>query len=179
MLAWAGGHWLMSVPSFAEPAARVPVVAFAPLIAALLLGPTLTGADEELERATPLPWPAWRMGHVLIAAILIAGALTLIGLRAPAVFGAWALLRNTIACTGLVAGGAVLLGARLAWLPAFGYVSFVYAAAPRTFGGIADAWAWPVQPSTVHASWWAAAALFILGTGWYLLRGPRARDTGS
>ena len=174
LLAWAAGTWLASRPYFDGPAARVPVVALAPLLAALLLGPTLAGADEDLERSTPLPWRAWRAGHLLVAAFVTATVLSLAGLRAPDTYGAHALVRNALGCVGLVAGGAVLLGARLAWLPAFVYVCAVYAAAPRQTGTAVAAWAWPIQPSTSTTSWLAAATIFVIGVAAYLHRGSRA-----
>lgn len=174
VLAWIGGNWLASRPYFDGPAARIPVVTLAPLLGATLLAPTLGGADEELERGTPLPWPRWRLGHVLLGATLIGGTLMLAGLRTPEVFGAYALLRNTLGCVGLVAGAAVLLGARLAWVAAFGYVCAVYAAAPRQIGGAAGVWAWPVQPSAVGSSWVVALVLLVVGTAGYRRWGARA-----
>ncbi|RQW99374.1 hypothetical protein [Micromonospora inaquosa] len=184
LLAWAAGTWLASRPYFDGPAARVPVVALAPLLAALLLGPTLAGADEDLEHSTPLPWRAWRAGHLLVAAVVTAVALILAGLRAPDTYGAHALVRNALGCIGLVAGGAVLLGARLAWLPAFVYVCAVYAAAPRQTSVVVAAWAWPVQPSTITPSWLTAATIFAVGAAGYVhggsraSAGRRARSTG-
>ncbi|MEV0158337.1 hypothetical protein AB0H57_32285 [Micromonospora sp. NPDC050686] len=174
LLAWAAGTWLATRPYFDGPAARVPVVALAPLLAALLLGPTLAGADEDLERSTPLPWRAWRAGHLLVAALITAMALSLAGLQAPDTYGAHALVRNALGCIGLVAGGAALLGVRLAWLPAFGYVCAVYAAAPRQTNAIVAAWAWPIQPSTTSASWLTAVTILALGAAAYLHRGSRA-----
>ncbi|MER7006739.1 sigma factor [Dactylosporangium sp. NPDC000555] len=140
---------------------------------AVLLAPTLAGADDELERGTALPWRRWRLGHLLLAAAAIGGPLALTGLRAPEVFGAYALLRNTLGCVGLVALGATLLGARLAWLPVFGYVCAVYGAAPRQIGGVTGVWAWPAQPSSVTTSWLTAGALFAIGTLWYAARGAQ------
>ncbi|MEV4823910.1 hypothetical protein [Micromonospora sp. NPDC049274] len=174
LLAWAAGTWLASRPYFDGPAARVPVVALAPLLAALLLGPTLAGADEDLEHSTPLPWRAWRAGHLLVAAFVTAMALSLAGLRESHTFGAHALVRNALGCIGLVVGGAVLLGARLAWLPAFVYVCAVYAAAPRQPGTVVAAWAWPIQPSTTATSWLTAATIFAVGAAGYVHGGARA-----
>ncbi|MFD0786949.1 hypothetical protein ACFQZ8_23875, partial [Micromonospora azadirachtae] len=150
------------------------VVALAPLLAALLLGPTLASADEDLERSTPLPWLAWRAGHLLAAVFVTAMALSLAGLRAPDTYGAHALVRNVFGCVGLVAGGAVLLGVRLAWLPAFVYVCAVYAAAPRQTSVVVAAWAWPIQPSTTAASWLTAAMIFAVGAVGYVHGGARA-----
>ncbi|MEU4680922.1 hypothetical protein [Micromonospora sp. NPDC023737] len=174
LLAWAAGTWLASRPYFDGPAARVPVVALAPLLAALLLGPTLAGADEDLERGTPLPWRVWRAGHLLVAVFVTAAALSLAGLRAPDTYGAHALVRNALGCIGLVAGGAVLLGAQLAWLPAFVYVCAIYAAAPRQTGTAVAAWAWPIQSSTTAASWLTAAMIFAVGAAGYVHGGSRA-----
>ncbi|WP_431876858.1 hypothetical protein [Micromonospora marina] len=174
LLAWAAGTWLASRPYFDGPAARVPVVAVAPLLAALLLGPTLASADEDLERSTPLPWRAWRASHLLVAALATALALSLAGLRAPDTYGAQELVRNALGCIGLVAGGAVLLGVRLAWLPAFVYVCAVYAAAPRQNSAVVAACAWPIQPSTTAASWLTAATIFAVGAAGYVHGGARA-----
>jgi hypothetical protein len=41
------------------------------------------------------------------------------------------MVRNTAGYVGLVAGAATLIGARLAWAPAFGYAAVVYIAAPK------------------------------------------------
>ncbi|MGC5032544.1 hypothetical protein [Micromonospora sp. DT229] len=176
VLAWAAGSWLASRPYFGGSVARIPVVALAPLLAAMLLGPSLAGADEDLERGTPLPWRAWRAGHVLLAAILSAAVLSLAGLADPHTFGAYALVRNTLGHTGLVAGAAVLLGARLAWLPAFCYGCAVYAAAPRGTDRVTAIWAWPVQPSSATLSWLVVGVLFVAGTAAYLLLGAGGRN---
>ncbi|WP_018218289.1 hypothetical protein [Salinispora vitiensis] len=171
LLAWAGGTWLAGRSFLDGPAARLPVALLAPLLAAVLLGSTLAGADEELERGTPLRWPAWRAGQVLLAVLAVAGALVLTGLRVPETFGAHALARNTLGWIGLVAGATALLGARLAWLPAFGYGCAVYFARPRDTGVFVALWSWPVQPSAVAASWWAASGVFVLGLVGYAYRG--------
>ncbi|GGM57066.1 hypothetical protein GCM10011608_47390 [Micromonospora sonchi] len=172
VLAWSAGSWLASRSYFNGALARVPVVALAPLLAAILVAPTLGGADDDLERSTPLRWRAWRAGHVLLAGLAIAAALSLAGLREPHAFGAYALVRNTLGCTGLVAGAAALLGVRLAWLPAFGYVCAVYAAVPRQTDPATALWAWPVQPSTSATSWLPVVALFGLGVAAYARFGP-------
>ncbi|MFI7079621.1 hypothetical protein ACIBO1_20185 [Micromonospora sp. NPDC049903] len=174
LLAGAGGTWLASRTYFDGANARIPMIALAPLLAALLLGPTLSGADENLERSTSLPWRAWRAGHLLVATLVTAIALSLAGLREPDTYGAYALIRNALGCIGLVAGGAALLGVRLAWLPAFLYVCAVYAAAPRHTGGIVGVWAWPIQTSTSPAAWLTAIMIFAVGATTYLHRGSRA-----
>jgi hypothetical protein len=176
VLAWLAEQWLVNRPYAEGPGARLPVVAFAPMLAAVLLGPTLAGADEELERATPLAWWRWRLGQVLLSCGVIGGALALTGLSAPDDFGAHALLRNSLACAGLVVASAAALGAQLSWLPAFGYISAVVAASPSRTDTVAQIWGWPVQPSTVDASWWTAVIIFVLGTAVYVIT-RRRRST--
>jgi hypothetical protein len=161
-------QWLITRTYFDPVQARTPVIVVAPLLAALLLGPTLTGADEFLERGTPTPWPLIRTGHVIAAVIGIGTLLALAG-RSDA------LARNTLGCVGLVAGAAALIGVRLAWLPVFAYVCAVYASAPALDDLWAQVWAWPVQPATAHLSWWPVLTAFTAGAGLYVLRGARDR----
>ncbi|WP_327039827.1 hypothetical protein [Micromonospora maris] len=175
VLAWVAGSWLAARPYFGGSVARIPVVALAPLLVAVLLGPSLAGADEELERGTPLPWRVWRTGHVLLAAVLSAAVLSLAGLADPHTFGAYALVRNTLGHTGLVVGAAALLGVRLAWLPAFCYGCAVYAAAPRGTDRVTAVWAWPVQPSSATVPWLVVGVLFVAGTAAYVLLGANGR----
>jgi hypothetical protein len=115
-----------------------------------------------------LAWWRWRLGQVLLSCGVIGGALALTGLSAPDDFGAHALLRNSLACAGLVVASAAALGAQLSWLPAFGYISAVVAASPSRTETVAQIWGWPVQPSTVDASWWTAVIIFVLGTAVYV-----------
>lgn len=174
VLAAIAARWLSTRLYFGGSPARVPVVALAPLLAALLLGPTLAGADESLEPSLPVRWRLIRAGHLTAAAAVVLVALTAAGLPEPAVYGAYALARNTLGCIGLVAGAAALLGSRLAWLPAFSYMCAVYAAAPARDGGWEEIWAWPVQPSHAALSWLTALAAFASGTVLYVRRGARS-----
>ncbi|MFC7531411.1 hypothetical protein [Actinoplanes sp. GCM10030250] len=173
LLAAGAAHWLATRTYFDGPGARVPVVILAPLLAALLLGPTLAGPDELLERSLPVRWRLIRTGHLLGAAAAILAALAAAGLPDPGIYGVYALGRNTLGCIGLIAGAAALLGARLAWVPAFSYVCAVYAAAPARDGGWEDVWAWPVQPSTADLSWPTALAAFTIGATLYIRSGAR------
>jgi hypothetical protein len=175
-LGWVAAQWLATRPFFDGPGARVPVVAVAPLAAALLLGTTLAGADEQMERGLPVRWRRWRFAHLTASTVMIAAALSLIGLRSPETYGAYALIRNAIGLVGMVAGAAVGVGPRLFWLLPFGYVCAIYAAHPARDGGPAQIWAWPVQPSWQPASWWTAIVVALIGGAAYTLRGAGGRD---
>ncbi|GGN58324.1 hypothetical protein GCM10010112_12020 [Actinoplanes lobatus] len=173
VFAWVAAQWLATRPFFDGPAARVPIVALAPLLAALLLARTLAGADESLERVAPVRWRLVRAVHVGAATVLVALLLAATGLHDPAVYGSYALVRNALGCTGLVAGAAVLIGARLAWLPAFAYVVTVYGASPARDGGWENLWGWPLQPSTAGWSWAPALAACAAGAVLYVRWGAR------
>jgi hypothetical protein len=173
LLAAVVANWLAARPSLTGAGARIPVVMVAPLLAAVLLGPSLAGADETLERSVAVRWPLIRIGHLTAASALILAALLASGFPEPAVYGLHALARNTLGCVGLVAGAAALLGARLAWLPAFVYICGIYAAAPPRDGGWEEVWAWPAQPSNTAVSWLTALAAFTLGAALYTRRGAQ------
>ncbi|MGP3980895.1 hypothetical protein [Streptomyces sp. KR80] len=97
----------------------------------------------------------------------------------PETFGAPAMVRNTVGVTGLTAGSAARLGARLSWLPALVYLGPVYLTAPRKPGGPAAVWAWPMQPGPQTAAWWTAGAMFAAGAALLAVRGPRPEGAGS
>ncbi|MFF4898648.1 hypothetical protein [Streptomyces sp. NPDC001068] len=92
----------------------------------------------------------------------------------PEVFGPPAMVRDTLGCAGITAAAAVLLGARLSWLPAFGYVSAVYLGSAGARGSAAAVWAWPVQPGAQPGAWAAALGAFAVGGALYAVRGARA-----
>ncbi|MER7836435.1 hypothetical protein ABTY98_11090 [Streptomyces sp. NPDC096040] len=74
----------------------------------------------------------------------------------------------------MTAAAAVLLGARLSRLPAFGYVSAVYLGSAGARGSAATVWAWPVQPGAQPGAWAAALGGFAAGCALYVVRGARA-----
>ncbi|MGW3338202.1 hypothetical protein ACWDCL_12060 [Streptomyces sp. NPDC001009] len=168
--AWAAG----ALDAYLDPDRRVPVVALAPLLAAAVIGASLHTASDELDRTAVRPWWRRRLLH-LVALTALASALL-----SPAVaghvetFGPPAMIRNTLGCVGITALAAVVLGARLSWLPGFGYVSAVYLASSGAQGRAATVWAWPVQPGPQPGAWAAALAAFALGTVSYAVRGARA-----
>nr|WP_234381812.1 hypothetical protein [Streptomyces dysideae] len=159
--------------AYLDPSRRVPVVALAPLLAAAAIGASLYSASEELDRTAVRPW--WRRRLVQLLALTALAAVLL----PPAVlghvssFGPPAMIRNTLGCTGLAAAAAALLGARLSWLPVFGYVSAVYMGAAGVHGGVVPVWAWLVQPAGEWDGWIVALVAFGAGGVLYVVRGAR------
>lgn len=173
LVGWWCADWLVHREWSTGADSRVPVVAGAPLLGAVLASAGLGGRDEELERSTALRWRLHRLGHIVGAAALIAGALVLIGLWEPQEYGAYELARNTVGFVGLVGVSAAVLGARLAWLPSFAYAAVVYVAAPKPIIPQTAWWTWPLQPWDTDLAAWVAVALFTVGSAVYVVMGPR------
>ncbi|MFH9671517.1 hypothetical protein ACH4L5_04410 [Streptomyces sp. NPDC017405] len=166
---WAAGR----LDACLDPDRRVPVVALAPLLASAVIGTSLYSASDELDRTAVRPWWPRRLLQLTALTALAALLVTPAVLGHADTFGPPAVLRNTLGCTGITAAAAVLLGARLSWLPAFGYVSAVYTGSAAAHGRAATVWAWPVQPGPQPGAWAAAGTAFAVGAVWYAARGAR------
>ncbi|WP_031476759.1 hypothetical protein [Streptomyces bicolor] len=160
--------------AYLDPDRRVPVIALAPLFAAAVIGTSLYTASEELDRTAVRPWWRRRLVHLLTLTALAAALLPWAVLGHASFFGPSAMIRNTLGCTGLTAAAAALLGARLSWLPVFGYVSAVYLGASALRGNSVPLWAWLVQPAAERGAWVVALVAFGVGGVLYVLRGARA-----
>lgn len=169
--AWRAGDWLASQPDLSGPAARVPVAVGAPLLVTVLLTRTLVGGDPDLERTAPRFTPVFRTVHALLGAIVAALALALALLADPAVFGAAAVVRNTLGLVGLTLIAAVLAPVQLAWAPAVLVAFATYLAAGHAQGAGVAWWGWLVRPGGADASWVVAGVLLALGACLYARRG--------
>ncbi|MFE5595416.1 hypothetical protein [Streptomyces sp. NPDC056549] len=169
--AWAA-RWLVSAPGLGHTA-RLPVVVLGPLLAAAVIGTGLHTPSDELDRTAVRAWWPRRGAHLLAVTALATALLALAVPGHPEAFGAPAAVRNTLGLTGVAAGGAALVGARLSWLPPLLLVAAVYLAAPAEPGGAAAWWAWPMQPGPEGGAWTVAAGAFTAGTALYAWRGAR------
>ncbi|MER6672963.1 hypothetical protein [Streptomyces sp. NPDC000983] len=163
-----------ALDSYLDPERRVPVVALAPLIASAAIGTSLHSASAELDRTAVRPWWRRRAAHLLALTALAAALLPLAVLTSAQTFGPLAMIRNVLGCTGLTAAAAVVLGARLSWLPVFGYVSAVYLGVSGLTGNSLPPWAWLLQPAAGGTALTTAAVLFVAGGALYTVRGARA-----
>jgi hypothetical protein len=136
----------------------VPVLG--PLAVVALVGFALGGDDPGLERTTPRPWRRWRAAELGVCAVATCVALLPTLLQADQ--HVTAALRNLAGLGGLTALGAVVAGARLAWL-----APTVWTLAAATVGPRAEAWlgplTWPVQPGDTGYALVLAAALAATG----------------
>jgi hypothetical protein len=149
---------------------EVLVTVLGPLAMVSLLGFTLAGDDPELERTTPQHWPRWRAAELTACAIAAVVALLPTLLEADRQAGAT--LRNLAGLGGLTALGAVVVGARLAWLAPS--VSVFTAAA---IGSSSDLWlaavTWPIQAGDAGGALALAAVLALGGTSIHTRNGAR------
>ncbi|MEV4938175.1 hypothetical protein [Streptomyces zaomyceticus] len=84
-----------------------------------------------------------------------------------------AAVRNTLGLTGVTAGAAALVRARLSRLPPAFFVGTVYLAAPSRPEGAARWWARVMQPGPQIGAWTVALGALAAGTGLYVWRGAR------
>lgn len=172
LAAWAGA-WLMERPFISEEQARIPVASLGTLAVAGVLATALDSPDEWLDRSTPAPWQRIRATHLLLVAGLGAPVLATAGLNQPEFFGAPAMARGVVGLLGMAALSATVIGARASWLAILACTSTVYLAAPRTPGGTAAVWAWPMQPTRITTSFIAAGVLFAAATAVHAAFGAR------
>jgi len=167
--------WMASRPDvYVDPDRRVPLLSLAPLLASAAIGVSLHSHAPDLDATAVRPWWPRRLTHLLLLTALAATALALAVPGNSQVFGAAGMIRNTLGATGLTAVSAVVLGARVSWLPTTLYFSAVYfsASAPRMRND--TVLTWPLQSGPQHGAWAVALALFAIGTALYGWRGARS-----
>lgn len=162
--------WLLAHAGLGRPPA-LTVAALAALLAAVLPGAGLGGADDALERSTPLPWPRWRTGHLLVVLAVAAAAFAVAGTSAV-LDGPGLVLRDTAGLLGLTALSAAVLGARLAWAPVTTYVMVTFLAGLEA-GEERVVWAWVFEPVDSRPAAITAVVLAAVGCLAYGLRGAR------
>ncbi|MFF8189624.1 hypothetical protein ACF05L_01770 [Streptomyces bobili] len=177
-VALAGWAALRTDPA-PDPGRMRALVALAPMLAAAVIGTSLYAPSDELDRTAVRPWWPRRLAHLLAPTALAAALLTLTVLDDGLALGPAPLLRNLLGCTGVTAAAAVLLGARLSWLPVLGHVGAVIPAAAGVGGRAVTVWAWPVQPGDRPWPWLTAVTAFLLGTVLYAARGARPEHPGA
>jgi hypothetical protein len=176
LTAWAA-NWLVAWPGHGGAIARPPVAVGIPLIVAVLLAVTLAGADVGLERSVPRLTTQLRMVHAAAAVAVCSSLIALAATYQPEVFGALALVRNTLGLFGLVLLTTGLLTVQLNWAPAFVYALVVYFSQPAPTAAGVEWWGWAMQPGRFDASWIVAVGLLTTGVLAYALRGPVVSDT--
>lgn len=164
------------------PQKRELALVLAPLLVSAAIGAGLRSHSPDLDRTSARPWWPLRTAH--LAGCTALAALTALVVPvfagAHAAYGAdggheaEAIVRNVLGLTGLAALTAVLLGARLSWLPALLYALPAYLAADGTVThGLPALWTWLMQDGSQPSGWWVTCGLFAAGSALFAWRGPR------
>ncbi len=138
----------------------------------------LAGADHDLDRASAIAWPPRRAAHVLVAGVTVVGLLAATALVGEPMAGTGHIARNVAGLTGLVALGAVTLGAARAPLLPVVWTALVLRYAPPmgeppTRPTYKVMLTWMVQPVDSRAATIAAVLLAAAGTLAYAFLGSR------
>ncbi|NKE63459.1 hypothetical protein FXN61_44765 [Lentzea sp. PSKA42] len=142
------------------------------LAAVLVITAGLAGQDPELEASTAVPWPLWRLGHLLLATALAAISVLLVQELGHESFGVMFVVRDTAGMAGLAGLAATVAGARFA--PAAPVLWWAVSAMMPP--GQSMTWrivTWPLGPSDDSVTTWTAAVLFVSGIAAYSARGGR------
>lgn len=171
-LEWLGGRLLL-MPLWAVPAmSLIPVLLFAPLAAACIVGVGTRSPFGEIERTLSYPLPALRLFH--LAGLLACGSLMLsiatIGWDLP--YTGLIVTRNVLGLSGLAFITARIVGSGLSWTLPLAYVALVQLAG-RDSEGEWSQWAWPAHPFTDYLSGLLAATLLVVGLLTACFFGPR------
>lgn len=169
----AGGTLALWMLDRSIDGARVrDVLALLSVLAGVVtFAPGLAGADVDLDRTAAIAWPPWRAALVVMAGATAAVA-------ASALATTELLVRDVTGLTGLVALGAVGLGAAHAWLPASAWTMVglwftePIGVAP-TEPGYEVVLTWMAQPADSGLATVTSALLGGVGTLAYVLLGPR------
>ncbi|MFD5553528.1 hypothetical protein ACFWIA_06790 [Streptomyces sp. NPDC127068] len=156
---------------------RVALALFAPLAAASVVGTSLYVYADGLDRTAARAWWPRRLAHVtLLSAVAV--LLLAVAVHGPAQeYGTAVLARNTLGTAGVATLSAVLLGARLSWLPPLVWLCGVHLVARSDGGRVWGAVSWPVSHAERGGAWVAAVVLFLLGAVVHARWGVRARET--
>ncbi|MEV6710654.1 hypothetical protein AB0M48_01310 [Lentzea sp. NPDC051208] len=142
------------------------------LAAVLVTTAGLAGQDPELDRSTAVPWPLWRLGHLLLAAAVAATSVLLVQELGYEPFDAAFVVRDTTGMIGLAGLAAAVAGARLAaTAPVLWWA--VAAIMPPAGSALGRVVTWPVGAPDDALTRWVAGVLFVSGIAAYSARGAR------
>lgn len=160
--AWITGRVLLTQPWIIPEKTFIPVLLFAPLAAACIVGVSTHRPFKHLEEASSYLVPVLRFLH--IAGLLAYGCLLLY-----IVASKWGLpdidlsmVRNFLGLAGIALCASWMLGSGLAWTVPLLYVAMVQLAGQNQDGSWA-LWAWPAQLATSVSAGLLVTVLLITG----------------
>lgn len=177
LLGCAGALWALQL-AIDHPQGRALATLLVALAATTAIAPGLAGADPDLERTSAIAWPPRRAAHVIVAGGAVFGTLAATALIGEQSAISGQIARNVAGLTGLVALGAVVLGAaRAPLLPVLWTVLVLWWAPPMgeppTRPEYKVMLTWMAQPIDARPATFAAVALAAAGTIAYAVLGSR------
>ncbi|HEY8474092.1 MAG TPA: hypothetical protein VIL37_15855 [Natronosporangium sp.] len=145
--------------------------------ATLAAGPGLAGADTNLDRTAAIAWLPRRAVHAVAACAAVIAIVAATGLGGEPLAPTGQIVRDAAGMSGLLAAGAVGLGASRAWIPPLSWLMLAWTLAVadrRTLPETAlAALTWMLQPAGSTSAAVVAAVLGTAGTLGYAVLGPR------
>ena len=177
LLGCAVALWALGL-AIDHPQGRALATLLVALAATTAIAPGLAGADHDLDRVSAIAWPPRRAAHVIVAGAAMVGLLAATALVGEQLAATGQIARNVAGLTGLVALGAVVLGAaRASLLPVVWTVLVLRWAPPMGEPPTRPAYkvmlTWMVQPAETRPAVVAAVVLAAAGTLAYSVFGSR------
>jgi hypothetical protein len=170
-------EWATAGDSLLIPWSRVKLtVAAAPLVPAALAavqGFALLRTMPELERRVGRTLTGLRLAWAGVLTVLAAAGAQV---ASSAASGTWGpvFARNSVAFTGVALLGAVVFGARLAWVPVLVLALATFSVGRDMETGTPYAWAWLLRPSHSATSTVVSLAVAVTGVVLYACLDSRA-----
>ncbi|MEV0083747.1 hypothetical protein [Saccharopolyspora sp. NPDC050642] len=164
---WALGRWNADPPA----TARLVVAGLALGISVGAVG--FGGAAAALDRTAALRWSPLRAGHVVALATVVGGVFVAAQAIGEQLVPNLVIVRNCAGFAGLAAFGAAFLGTARGWWLPLGWALPVALPLPQDTAAM-QVLAWPMAESGTAAATITAAALAVLGTLTYAIRGYRS-----
>jgi hypothetical protein len=171
------GLWVVS-QAIDDPDATRTLGLLAVVAGTVATGSGLAGADIDLDRTAAIAWPPRRAGHVLGIGGVVLGIVAAASLTGHQLASAAQATRDAVGIGGLLALGAVALGANLAWVVPTTWTLLGVTVLPWHWQQSAEftyqqVLTWMVQPPNTTPATSTALILGATGVLAYAILGPR------
>lgn len=154
------------------PRLRLTVALLTVLVATVVFGPGLAGADPSLDRTAALAWWPRRAAHLLAIMATATAVTTALSLTGEPLAAAL-LARDAAGFAGLLALGAVAWGAHWAWLLPVGWTLTVLLTGPAASPVHHEVLTWMMQPAGTASATVTAVTLAVVGVAAHAVFGGR------
>ncbi|MFI7575936.1 hypothetical protein [Micromonospora sp. NPDC049497] len=145
------------------PRLRLSIALLTVLVATVVFGPGLAGADPALDRTAALAWLPRRAAHILAVMATAAVVTTMPALVSEPVAAVEFLVRDAAGVGGLLALGGVAWGAQWAWLLPVGWTLTVLLSGPASSPAYREVLTWMMQPAGTTSATATAVTIAFVG----------------